>query len=901
MFRKTSYTWIGLFAFPLLAAGQADSSPSSDTPSNTTLIPAATRLATAPKHDIRQLVSPQSVGAPSESTNPSATAVADAATAPAPAATLSAFARSIPNGKSSTLMWSSANATSCSGTGFSASGASGSLSVSPIATTTYSITCPGNGGSATQSMTVAVTPAPKLAVGMTLQATGSVAMHRSLSTGAPLVGVAVAPGSKGTIIGGPASVDGYTWWEVSYKGGLARWAVQDDLMQARQAAPTVTHSASPTSVPYTQSTTLAWTSTNATACSGTGTGFSPSGPSGSVAVSPYVTTIYSIACTGAGGSANQSATVTVTEAPQLAIGMTVTATDTINAWSTPSASQSAIGSEAYGSQGEVIGGPASADSSTWWKVSFNDDLTGWTHQSALAPASPNAPILTFRAKPASIAPGASSTLSWSSTNATACSGTGFSPTGVSGSVLLSPTVSATYSITCTGSGGSTTRTAAVIVNPFPRISWTQSLPVTFNVLGIVPFGGTETRALVFMDGSLYAGIGDWEDPELEDPLTPGAQVLRLDSPTSSWVEDQDFNQVLPGQITNKNYQAISILGTAHFDQDSSNNPITPVDVLMAGVWTLGYGLNIFEKTVTTGSVGAQGTCTKIWLVTSQNYPHNNAQVRSFASYTDSVTHVEMAFAGANPFGIFSGAFDSTANGISWGAAAEAGSANVTTGDDRVMSFAACGGKLYATIYDAIVVRTDGENPSWQIYYKYSGPPLSSESSGFRGLTCVPHLNGVGSMLIASLEGDSPDIYDIPLDGSQPTIELHTANYLATQLGSWVGYGIAAYNNMTVYPGSGTTSCPDYLIGLLTNTSEYAEAYESWYPTAQYLVRHCIGTYRLLNIVDPSITPAPSLLATRTLVVSQFSGDPAGTLYSGGYDAHWDPAHNTDWVYRGVPR
>jgi hypothetical protein len=54
------------------------------------------------------------------------------------------------------------------------------------------------------------------------------------------------------------------------------------------------------------------------------------------------------------------------------------------------------------------------------------------------------------------------------------------------------------------------------------------------------------------------------------------------------------------------------------------------------------------------------------------------------------------------------------------------------------------------------------------------------------------------------------------------------------------------------------------------------------------------------ISDPSITPAPPLIATRAVAVSQFSGDPAGTLYSGGYDAHYDPAQNTDWIYRGVP-
>ena len=93
------------------------------------------------------------------------------------------------------------------------------------------------------------------------------------------------------------------------------------------------------------------------------------------------------------------------------------------------------------------------------------------------------------------------------------------------------------------------------------------------------------RFLLFMDGSLYAGIGDWEDPQLQNSQTPGAQVLRLDSPTSSWVEDQDFNQVQPAS-GEKYYQAIAGLGTAHFDQDFGNKPITPVDVLMAGFYNL---------------------------------------------------------------------------------------------------------------------------------------------------------------------------------------------------------------------------------------------------------------------------------------------------------------------------
>jgi hypothetical protein len=666
------------------------------------------------------------------------------------------------------------------------------------------------------------------------------------------------------------------------------------VAQASDASPTVILSASPTSIPYTKSSTLAWTSTNATACSGTGKGFSPSGVSGSQVVSPYTTTAYGITCTGAGGSASQSATVTVTAAPTLAIGMTVAAVGTIYASPTPTPGALVIGSEAPGNQGVVIGGPAS-NSYTWWKVAFNDNLTGWVVQSAVAPPSPNAPILTFSANLPYIATGASSTLSWSSTNATSCSGVGFSPSGVSGSLSVSPSVSTTYTITCTGSGGSTTRTTPVIVNPPPTFSWGQSLPVTFNSPAIVPLGGTETRSLVFMDGSLYAGIGDWEDPDLGDAGVNAAQVARLDSPTGSWVQDQNF-LAAASRAGVQEFQAIASMQMARFDHDSGNNPITPVDVLMAGFWNINVaGLEVGQKTVTTGGVGAQGT----WAIDTLVAPPASAgQVRSFASYTDSVTNVEMAFAGSDPYGIFSGAFNSATNAIQWGATAEAGSGALTANGDRVMSFAACGGKLYASIYDAIVVRTDGTNPSWQIFYQGPAPP--SGSSGFRGLTCVPNLNGAGSMLIASLEGPG-DIYDIPLNGSPPTIELNTPNFLATQLGVWIDYVIGAYNNMIVYPQSGSTSCPDLLIGLSIIATTYPNAYENYYPNASYLVRHCNGVYGFHPIVDPSIAPAPPLIATRALAPSQFSSDPAGTIYSGGYDAHNETAHNTDWIYRGVPQ
>ena len=78
---------------------------------------------------------------------------------PVPTATISANPSSITSGNSSTLTWSSTNATSCTASnGWSGSKAtSGTQSVAPTVTTTYSITCTGAGGtSPAASATVTV-------------------------------------------------------------------------------------------------------------------------------------------------------------------------------------------------------------------------------------------------------------------------------------------------------------------------------------------------------------------------------------------------------------------------------------------------------------------------------------------------------------------------------------------------------------------------------------------------------------------------------------------------------------------------------------------------------------------------------------------------------------------------
>lgn len=83
------------------------------------------------------------------------------ATAPPPTASLTASPSSIQTGASATLAWSSTDAMSCTGTGFSTGDTTlGQATVVPTATTTYSIACTGASGTANASATVNVITQP---------------------------------------------------------------------------------------------------------------------------------------------------------------------------------------------------------------------------------------------------------------------------------------------------------------------------------------------------------------------------------------------------------------------------------------------------------------------------------------------------------------------------------------------------------------------------------------------------------------------------------------------------------------------------------------------------------------------------------------------------------------------
>ena len=110
--------------------------------------------------------------------------------------------------------------------------------------------------------------------------------------------------------------------------------------------------------------------------------------------------------------------------------------------------------------------PSGVTDARFYRV-FVDNANSGIHLKAASvappPPRPPAPAASLSANPISVNAGNSSTLSWSSSNATSCNGGNFTMSGTSGSAVVTPSVTTTYSITCSGTGGSATAKAAVTV------------------------------------------------------------------------------------------------------------------------------------------------------------------------------------------------------------------------------------------------------------------------------------------------------------------------------------------------------------------------------------------------------------------------------------------------------
>ncbi len=248
------------------------------------------------------------------------------------------------------------------------------------------------------------------------------------------------------------------------------------------AKPTLTFTADPTSITQGGSSMLTWGSTNATSCTASGGWSGSKALSGSQSVSPNATTTYTLTCTGAGGSVTESASVNVTT-PTPVPTITFTAdpasilpngTSTL-AWSTSNVTF-CVASDAWSGTKATSGTQDVTPSATsTYTLSCGGESGTTTASVTVNVGAHPLPTVILTASPTSVTPGegsATSTLTWSSSNASACeASSGWSGVrGLSGTEIVQPGATTTYTLLCGNGTASTTENVTVDFVPAPTPS-----------------------------------------------------------------------------------------------------------------------------------------------------------------------------------------------------------------------------------------------------------------------------------------------------------------------------------------------------------------------------------------------------------------------------------------------
>ena len=230
----------------------------------------------------------------------------------------------------------------------------------------------------------------------------------------------------------------------------------------------ISFAATPSTIVAGESTTLAWSVSGATSLSinqgvGIVTGTS-------VVVSPATTTTYKLTATNDAGSFTVSSSVIVTPAPPRPVIASFTASPThvapggsaTLAWHVTGATSLSIDNGVGAVTGTgVLVTPAATTTYTLTATNANGSVTSTAIVTVTA--APLPVFTSFIATPSTIVRGASSTLAWVVTGATALSidqGVG-AVTGTS--VAVTPAATTTYTMTATNAAGSVTHSATVTV------------------------------------------------------------------------------------------------------------------------------------------------------------------------------------------------------------------------------------------------------------------------------------------------------------------------------------------------------------------------------------------------------------------------------------------------------
>jgi len=169
---------------------------------------------------------------------------------------------------------------------------------------------------------------------------------------------------------------------------------------------------------------------------------------------------------------------------------------------------------------------------------------------------PAPPTVTLTANPATITAGGSATLSWSSKNATVCTASGgwSGSEGISGSLSVSPATTTSYTLTCTGSGGSAASTTQIAVT---------ALPPPSTPTGLTAVGG---NAQVSLSWNASSGASSYH---VKRSTTNGSGYTQIAAPTSAAYADTAVTNGTPY------YYVVSALNGTTESGNSTQAAATP--------------------------------------------------------------------------------------------------------------------------------------------------------------------------------------------------------------------------------------------------------------------------------------------------------------------------------------
>lgn len=231
---------------------------------------------------------------------------------PAPSVTFTVTPDTIGAGGTATLAWTTANAASVTiDQGIGTQPLNGSRPVSPGATTTYTLTATGTGGTTTRQATLTVMP-PKPVISFTASrrtiADGEETTLSWQVTNATSVSINHGIGTRG--LSGSVRVAPRTTTTYRLTASGPDGTATEDLTITVHAPPVIVFTAYPETISSGQAALLTWNVSDATlVVIDNGIGVQP--PGGALEVRPQETTTYVLTATGPGGVRVAQATVTV--------------------------------------------------------------------------------------------------------------------------------------------------------------------------------------------------------------------------------------------------------------------------------------------------------------------------------------------------------------------------------------------------------------------------------------------------------------------------------------------------------------------------------------------------------------------------------------------------------------